>query len=106
MDQILGKLSEITEQTRCMSDEELAEQIQLLAEEYHAKLNAEQLDFLISACRGLERMDGAGETIQEYGEKASRFRETLENIFLAMQRLLNALSGFFASLNKLADQIF
>lgn len=106
MDQILDRLGEITDQTRGMSDVELAEEIQAMAGEYHVKLNQEQLDFLVSACRGLESVDSAGETVQEYGEKVSRFRQTMDAILDALRSVLDTLAGLFAFLGNLLDRVF
>ena len=49
--QILDRLEALTDQTKEMTDDELAETIRGIAGEYHLTLNDEQMKFLISAMR-------------------------------------------------------
>lgn len=96
--QILDRLSGLTDQTRSMSDDELSEYLQSIAGEYRLTLNQEQLDFLISACRGLEKANTAGNTVQDYGQKVSAFAQAMQSVLAAIQKMLSTVSGFLQNL--------
>ena len=96
--QILDRLSSLTDQTRSMSDDELSEYLQSIAGEYRLTLNQEQLDFLISACRSLEKADAAGSAVQDYGQKVSAFAQAMQSVLAAIQKMLSTVSGFLQNL--------
>lgn len=96
--QILDRLSSLTDQTRSMSDDELSEYLQSIAGEYRLTLNQEQLDFLISACRSLEKANDAGNTVQDYGQKVSAFAQAMQSVLAAIQKMLSTVSGFLQNL--------
>lgn len=96
--QILDRLSSLTDQTRSMSDDELSEYLQSIAGEYRLTLNQEQLDFLISACRSLEKADAAGNAVQDYGQKVSAFAQAMQSVLAAIQKMLSTVSGFLQNL--------
>ena len=96
--QILDRLSGLTDQTRSMSDDELSEYLQSIAGEYRLTLNQEQLDFLISACRSLEKADAAGNAVQDYSQKVSAFAQAMQSVLAAIQKMLSTVSGFLQNL--------
>jgi len=104
--QVLDRLSDLTDQTRTMTDEELAETIQSIAAEYHLTFNQEQLDFLISACRGLETADDVGTTVQDAGQKVSKFRQTVRSILDALAQMVQAIGAFFARIGTFFQELF
>lgn len=104
--QVLDRLANLTDQTRNMTDEELADTIQSIAGEYHLTLNREQLDFLISACRGLETADDVGTAVRETGEKVSKFRQALHSIADAIARAIRALGDFFSGVGAMFREWF
>ena len=95
IDRITEQLQEVTEQTRTMTDEELAAFLQELAGEYHLTLNEEQLKFLISICRNLEKADDIGDAAQDYGEKLSKFQQVLQSILDWVQKFFSAIVDLF-----------
>lgn len=95
MDRLTEQLREVTDQTRAMSDDELTAFLQELAGEYHLTLNEEQLEFLISICRNLEKADDIGDAAQDYGEKVSKFQQVLRSILDSIRHFFSAIADLF-----------
>jgi len=86
---VLDRLTDLTDQTRDMTDEELAETIQGIAGEYRLTLNEEQMKFLISACRGLEAAEDAGRTAQSVGQAAKDISDGVGKVIDTVTGLLD-----------------
>ena len=93
--QILDRLEALTDQTKEMTDDELAETIRGIAGEYHLTLNDEQMKFLISACRTLETAQSVGQTAQDVGEQVSKFGDTVHDISQSVGKVADTVSGLF-----------
>lgn len=89
---LLNQLSGITEQTRSMTDEELAVMIQSMAAEHHLTLNDEQLTFLISACRTLETADNVGQTVNELSKQLSKVGKAVSSIADSVGKVSDAVT--------------
>ena len=95
LQQVLEQLETLTDQTKDMTDAELAETIQGIAGEYHLTLNDEQMKFLISACRTLETAQSVGQTAQDVGEQVSKFGDTVHDISQSVGKVADTVSGLF-----------
>ena len=93
--QILDRLEALTDQTKEMTDDELAETIRGIAGEYHLTLNDEQMKFLISACRTLETAQSVGQTAKDVGEQVSKFGDTVHDISQSVGKVADTVSGLF-----------
>lgn len=89
MQQILDRMEGLTDQTKDMTDEELADMLQDIAGEYHLTLNDEQLKFLISACRGLETASDVGKTAQSIGQTVKDVKDGVEKVVDTVTDLLD-----------------
>ena len=78
LQQVLEQLETLTDQTKDMTDAELAETIQGIAGEYHLTLNDEQMKFLISACRSLETAGEVGKAAQSVGETVGNVKDGVD----------------------------
>lgn len=103
--EIVTGLKEILNETSKMSDEELRQEINSIADEYNVKLSDSQIKQLIDLCRSLEGLDTASlksrveeaqETIRRIGEakdKAVSFYEKLRNFFSSASDFFDKLKG-------------
>lgn len=108
---IVNELKLILDETKNMSDEELREQIILIADNYGYTLDEDLINRLIDLCRSMERLSIAdltdkveqfkngvatvqeyAATVQEYAEKASSFGQKVSNFF---QSIVDFFSGLF-----------
>lgn len=87
--QILKQMEGLTDQTKNMTDEELAETLQNIAAEYHLTLNDEQMKFLISACRSLETASDVGKTAQSVGQAAKDVKDGVDKVVDTVTGLLD-----------------
>lgn len=108
---IVNELKLILDETKNMSDEELREQIILIADNYGYTLDEDLINRLIDLCRSMESLSIAdltdkveqfkngvatvqeyAATVQEYAEKASSFGQKVSNFF---QSIVDFFSGLF-----------
>ncbi len=102
VEQMMEDLDSVIDEIRGMSDEELRQTIIAMAKQYNIpELNDEQLDFLVSLCRGLEKADDIGNTVEGYGEKLSAFRQTMGKVKDAIGGIWEKLGGMFEGLSGL-----
>ena len=107
---LLEKIRSALDQTSAMSDEELADRIRTLAEEYKVKLNDTQVQMLMDLCRRAEklsdsqvtdRIDGLKDTmekIEEFGEKKEEIKENVSGFAGKLKRFFENAADFFRGL--------
>ena len=105
--QIINELKLMLSETEQMSDEELAQTIQELAEKYNIHLKDSQVQQLIDLCRGLEKLDGEAlkekveqvqeslEKLSETQEKVSRFAQTVKQVMDSVRGFIDRILAFF-----------
>lgn len=101
VEDIILELNELTDDTRAMTDEELAEKALAIAGEHDLTLNDEQLKFIIAAVRSLETADDVGDSLKDAGEKVSKFRQTLDSIQAILEKILAVITNLFNGLVSL-----
>lgn len=109
---IVNELKLILDETKNMTDDELREQIILIANEYGYTLDSDLIDRLISLCRSMENLSIAdltdkveqfkegvatvqqyAATVQEYAEKASSFGQKVADFFRSVADFFTNLFG-------------
>ncbi len=97
---IVNEMKLILGETAKMSDEELKEQIEILAKEYGIELKDSQIQQLITLCRALEKLDSA-----ELKEKVEHVQETVEKLSEAKDKVGGVMENVKNIVVKLSDFI-
>ena len=104
---IVNELKLVLDETRNMNDDELKQQIIIIANEYNVTLNDSQISQLITLCRQLERMnsdelrskvESVQDTIRKLAdakEKVSGFTATVQNVVQSVQSFFQKIVSFF-----------
>lgn len=101
---VIGNVQAFTDTTAAMSDEELRRQILAIAEEHKIPdMNEEQIKFIISVCRSLEKADAFSDSVEAYGEKASQFGQSAKKLFDHLGAILEKLTDLMDTLNILLE---
>ncbi|MGE4354173.1 MAG: DUF1002 domain-containing protein [Oscillospiraceae bacterium] len=101
---LITELKLIIEETKNMSDEELAEKIDETADEYNISLNDYQREKLVDLCRGFEKLDP-----EALKDKVESMKETLQKMGELKDKTVSffsALSEFFSAVGKFFSKIF
>ncbi len=90
---LVAELKKILDQTASMTDDEVREQIRLIAAELNIELTDEQVEQLLSLIRKLEKLDIAGltETVNGVGEWFKNFFAGFGDFFKAIGDWLSSL---------------
>ena len=94
--EIVNELKLILDETKNMTDEELAATIREIAEEYNVPLVDSQIDQLISLCRGFEKMN-----VDELKEKVEQVQETVKKIAEAQEKV----SGIAQKIAEVTEKV-
>ena len=103
--EIVNQLKLILDETRNMSDEELREQIRIVASEYGINLVDSQYDQLISLCRAFEKMDGdeLREKVEYVQETAKKLAEAQEKVSGITQTIKNVVEKVTEFVNRIIE---
>ncbi len=104
---IVNELKMMLDQTAQMTDEQLKQQIILIAERYGVKLSDNQIGQLISLCRSLEKLNPDAlreqvEQIQDTLNKVSQAKTKVEGYVQKAKHVIDSIGAFLA---KIADLI-
>ena len=101
---IVNDLKLILDETKTMTDEELAAQIQSIAAQYGYTLDSEWVDKLIELVRSLEKLD-----VSQLTEQVEQFRTTLETAGEYARQAVGfgqKIAQFFQSIANLFQNLF
>lgn len=103
--EIVNQLKLILDETRNMSDEELREQIRIIASEYGINLVDSQYDQLISLCRAFEKMDSdeLREKVEYVQETAKKLAEAQEKVSGITQTIKNVVEKVTEFVNRIIE---
>ena len=97
---IIRDLKKILDETRTMSDDEVMQRIDEIAEEYGAELTPEQAKQIFTLARMFEGL--SAEEIQQRlvnmanaAQKANKFVETVESVFRSIGEFIETIGQFF-----------
>ena len=105
--EIVNQLKLILDETKNMSDEELREQISIIASEYGVNLVDSQYEQLITLCRALENMNSdelrekveyvqnTAKKLAEAQEKVSGITQTIKNVVEKVTEFVNRIIELF-----------
>ncbi len=96
---IVNDLKLMLDVTKNMSDEEIRQQIVLIAGAYNVSLSDKQINQLISLCRSLERLDTATlqqrvEQVQDTLSKVSGAKTQIVGFVQTLQKAVTSIRGF------------
>lgn len=101
--QLINELKKILDQTQNMTDDEVLEQIDILAEQYNVSLTDAQKKQVLSLCRQLEKLD-VNElkqkliSITETMQKANEAKKTVSAIGESIKTFFSGIGNFFTNL--------
>ena len=101
---IVNELKLILSETKNMSDDEVKEQIRIIAEQYSVSITEGQIDQLISLCRSLE-----GLSTEELQAKVESVQSTLVKLADAKDtagKVIDSVKGFFSAIGDFFSNIF
>ena len=103
---IVSELKGMLSETAQMSDEELEKTIGQIAEQYRVSLSQKQVQQLVGLCRALEGLDPSAlqkrvEDVQNTLQKVSEAKDQVLSFADKMQRLYQAVAGFFSNLRDI-----
>ena len=100
---IVNDLKLILDQTANMTDEQLRETIQKIAEKYHVTLTETQIRQLMELCRSMERLNPG-----ELAQRVEDVESTLEKVAEAKDQVVGffqAVRDFFASIRDFFERV-
>lgn len=102
---IVNELKLMLDQTAQMSDEEIKEQIRLIAQRYKVNLSENQIDQLLTLCRSLEKLNPDQlkqqvEQVQQTLQKVSDAKTKVVGFVEKARTVIVSVKGFF---DKIAD---
>ena len=92
---LVEELKQILDKTRDMSDDEVREQIKLIAANINVTLTDEQIEQLLSLVRSLEKLDIAGltETVNSVGSWFATAWQSISNFFKSIGDWFSSIFG-------------